>query len=96
VPAAVAGPAPAQIPALAAAAGTALLVLAGRAAFRRRRRRVQALSIPIVVALLRWVVVPAVGAGLVTSAPPRRHRPHARSASPVRATFGSRQPTGSA
>ena len=70
VPAAVAGLGLRDLPALAAcAAGIVLLAVAFRIAFRGCRRRTYILAVPVVYALLQWGVLPAVGAGLVASAP---------------------------
>jgi pimeloyl-ACP methyl ester carboxylesterase len=70
VPAAVAGPSLRGLPALAAcAAGIVLLATAFRMAFRGCRRRTCIVGLPIVIALLQWGVLPAVGAGLIASAP---------------------------
>jgi uncharacterized protein len=70
VPAAVAGIGAAEGLGIAAAlAGVGLLGLAFWAGFRGRRRRVQALAIPLLLAIVQWGIMPAVGAGLITSAP---------------------------
>ena len=63
-----------------ALAGVVLLGLMGRVAFRGRRPLAKVLAIPLVFALVQWVLVPAVGAGLATNAP--------RDAVPGAATLG--------
>jgi len=55
--------------ALLAIAGIALLSLMVRIVFGGRRPLVKALAIPLVLALVQWVVVPAVGAALATNTP---------------------------
>jgi len=66
--------------ALLALAGVVLLGLMVRVAFRGRRPLVKALAIPLVFALVQWVLIPAVGAGVATNAP--------RDAIPGAATLG--------
>jgi uncharacterized protein len=79
VPAVVSGLEPGSLPGVAAfVAGVALLARATLLGLRGRRRRVQLLAIPILVAVLQWGVLPPVGAGLVTSGP-HPHIPPARS-----------------
>ena len=51
--------------ALLAIAGVVVLGLLVRVAFRGRRPLVKALAIPLVFALVQWVLIPAVGAGRV-------------------------------
>ncbi len=60
-------------------AGLVLCALALRAGFAGRRRRVQVLAVALVLAAGQWVLLPAVGAGLATSAP---HRSPQRSGLP--------------
>lgn len=70
IPAAVSGARWSEVPALVTfAAGVVMLGAAFRIALRGRRRRVQILAIPVVLAILQWGVLPAVGAGMIASAP---------------------------
>ena len=55
--------------ALLAVAGVALLVLMVWIGFRGRRPLVKALAIPLVFALVQWVLIPAIGAAVATNAP---------------------------
>ena len=55
--------------ALLAFGGVALLVGMIRIGFRGRRPLVKALAIPLVFALVQWVLVPAIGAAVATNAP---------------------------
>ena len=69
-PAALAGPSGADYTGIfLTAAGFVLIGLAFRIAFKGRRRRIKLLGIPAAIAVLVWVVFPAVFAGIVTSGP---------------------------